>query len=50
MWKQIKLMRILKLPESESSPVPVTILGDTSAKQSFIRAGVLPFSDDTYCS
>lgn len=30
-------------------PVPITILRDTGAKHSFIRSGVLPFSDETYC-
>ena len=37
------------MPEDGASPVPIEILRDTGAKQSLIRAGVLPFTKQTYC-
>ncbi|KAF7657929.1 hypothetical protein LDENG_00020290 [Lucifuga dentata] len=39
----------VSLSEKDTNLVRIKILRDTGAKQSFIRAGVLPFFDNTYC-
>lgn len=40
----------VSLTDSKADHIPVKMLRDTGAAQSFILTSVLPFSEDTYCA